>query len=230
MQSASRRHRRHPQRPHHQVTDEIGRCEYVDSRQVVAKCRPGQSAGQRLNIDLRRSRGADKQVVRAQRRPDRGIGEYRPKGRNDAAEGFEVQRIGIDPYAGNPAFGESGPTELKVLAREQIAHAGDPGIRGFGDDDVVRLRRYRQEVAPIVNEDVRAGVVENGIVEPIEVAAGLEHARFDLHAVHGLQSMPPGAAEGDPAGQADNERPPGVGMQQKRNVCGHGLRRQVARR
>jgi hypothetical protein len=109
----------------------------------------------------------EEQIVLGER-PEECVGEDAVKRSDKRLHVLQRHVVAVEPLADESAFGQTRPHDLEELAGEERAHACHPGVRGFGDDDVVRLAR-EQKVAPCIVEDhTRAGTVEDAIVDVLE--------------------------------------------------------------
>ena len=85
-------------------------------------------------------------------------------------------------------------------------------------------------VAPVTDNQAHPWVVENAVVDVVETARRVEHARRDLGAVQSLHRVHAGGAQRHAAGQPDDERAPSIVTEQQRHVGQQSLRRGVGHR
>src|SRR5207244_11984069 len=81
---------------------------------------------------------------------DQDFGEYRLEGGEDGAKAGEGELVGLQPLA-EDAVGAEAPVRQPVeVAREDVRHPRDPGMRRLRDDHVVALVGGEEDVAGVV--------------------------------------------------------------------------------
>ena len=116
------------------------------------------------------------------------------------------------------------------LAREEVGHPRDPGIRRLGGDHVVALPAGQKTPARVVDHEGDARIVERPAVLRLEEARRADDGGGDLDHLDPVDRMPLGRAERDPARQPDHEDRRGLVAEQQGEMGGEELGSHVAAR
>ena len=123
-----------------------------DARHLLERARARRARSQGTRIDA-----AHQDDVAAVRPPQRGARKDRTEGRDDQLHLLGRQRVHVEPLDHQAARLQPAARELVELAREEVAHAGDPDVRGIRDDDVVGLVAGQQRIAAVGDEHATRG-------------------------------------------------------------------------
>ncbi len=181
-------------------------------------------------VDPKRMVAADQEVIAPSGRflPERRIGKDLKESADHARQVGGSEPVSLDPLTEHPSRREAPFRQPVELDGEQVRHAGDPGVRGLRDDQVVPFAAGEKRRAGVVEGDPDPGVPQRGMVRLGEPRRRADDTRDDLDDADRGDRVRFDRAEADPARQTDQESPGRATLvQEERQVRRQELRAHV---
>ena len=147
--------------------------------------------------------------------------------REHRTQALRRQLVDLHPLHKNPLVIQTRAAELEKLLREQVRHARHPRMTRFTDDEIVTVWRHAQKSARIVDDQLRARIVEWSIVHVIEVLRSVNCSRFEFDARHRLNRRLQHRSDRHTRRIADDQSRFHLRRNEQRDLPEHHLRRHV---
>ena len=149
--------------------------------------------------------------------PHLHMGENGAHAADDRGDDRQRQLIELYPLAEHAVIGESRSRDPEELGRVQRGDAGDPGIAGFGDDEVVARGVDLQRAARIVHDRRYGGAREHVPVHRGKMRRHAQYGGLQLDDANSGHPRDIGESAGrDPAAESDDQSRLRVGVRDRR--------------
>src|SRR4051812_31667089 len=162
--------------------------------------------------------------------PEGDLRELACERRQDHLQVFGKNGICLDPLHKHASGREMRPRFAIKLTRKQAGDAGDPGVRGLRNYQVILSIGGEQKTASVIDDDVHARVIQHPTIERREIGSRMKDSRLYLDEIDLLNfGIASDRRYGHSAAKADDKHPLQMGMKDSAQVPQNQLRPRIAR-